>query len=51
MTDLARADSMGSVYWAGLKTGDTFSMEAHSGSGLVNNNASGVTQVRWGWGY
>lgn len=51
VTDLARADSMGSVYWAGLKTGDTFSMEAHSGSTLVNNNASGVTQVRWGWGY
>lgn len=51
VTDLARADSMGSVYWAGLKTGDTFSMEAHSGSTLVSNNASGVTQVRWGWGY
>jgi hypothetical protein len=51
VTDLARADSMGSVYWAGLKTGDTFSLEAHSGSGLVSNNASGVTQVRWGWGY
>jgi len=51
VTDLARADGMGSVYWAGLKTGDSYSMEAHSGSGLANNNASGVTQVRWGWGY
>jgi hypothetical protein len=51
VTDLARADSMGSVYWAGLKTGDTYSMEAHNGSGLANNNASGVTQLRWGWGY
>jgi hypothetical protein len=51
VTDLARADGMGSVYWAGLKTGDTYSMEAHNGSGLSNNNASGVTQVRWGWGY
>ena len=50
VTDLARADSMGSVYWAGLKTGDSYSMEAHSGSGLSNNNASGVTQVCWGWG-
>ncbi len=51
VTDLARADGMGSVYWAGLKTGDSYSMEAHNGSGLSNNNASGVTQVRWGWGY
>jgi hypothetical protein len=51
VTDLARADGMGSVYWAGLKTGDNYSMEAHNGSGLSNNNASGVTQVRWGWGY
>ena len=51
VTDLARSDSMGSVVWAGLKTGDTYSMEAHSGSGLTNNDASGVTQVRWGWGY
>jgi len=51
VTDLARSDSMGSVHWAGLKTGDSYSMEAHSGSGLSNNNASGATQVRWGWGY
>jgi hypothetical protein len=51
VTDLARSDSMGSVYWAGLKTGDSFSAEAHNGSGLSNNNASGVTQLRWGWGY
>jgi hypothetical protein len=51
VTDTARADGMGSVYWAGLKTGDNYSMESHNGSGLSNNNASGVTQVRWGWGY
>lgn len=51
VTDTARSDSMGSVYWAGLKTGDNYSAEAHNGSGLSNNNASGVTQLRWGWGY
>jgi hypothetical protein len=50
ITDTARADSMGSVYWAGLKTGDSFSMEKHSGSGLANNNSSGRVQLRWGWG-
>ena len=51
VTDTARSNSWGSVYWAGLKTGDNYSMEAHNGSGLSNNNSSGVTQVRWGWGY
>jgi hypothetical protein len=48
--DLARSDSLGSVYWPGLRTGDQYSMESHNGSGLSNNNASGVTQLRWGWG-
>lgn len=51
VTDRARAAGMGSVYWAGLKSGDSYSMEARTGSGLSNNNASGVSQVRWGWGY
>lgn len=51
VTDMARSDGFGTVYWAGLKTGDTYSMEKHNGSGLSNNNSSGVTQVRWGWGY
>jgi len=49
--DTARSDGFGTVYWAGLKSGDSYSMESHSGSGLANNNASGVTQIRWGWGY
>ena len=39
----------GSVYWAGLKGGDSYSMEERSGTGLVSNNSSGVTQLRWGW--
>jgi cellulase (glycosyl hydrolase family 5) len=51
VTDLARADSMGSVYWPGLRSGDSYSMEAHSGSTLVSSNTSGVTQLRWGWGF
>jgi Cellulase (glycosyl hydrolase family 5) len=50
VTDLARSDGIGTVYWAGLKTGDSFSMEAHHGNGLVDNNSSGATQLRWGYG-
>lgn len=50
VTDLARSDGIGTVYWAGLKTGDSFSMEAHHRSGLVDNNSPGATQLRWGYG-
>jgi hypothetical protein len=50
-TDMARSDGMGLVYWPGLKTGDSYSMESHNGSGLSNNDSSGVTQLRWGYGY
>jgi hypothetical protein len=50
VTDTARADSMGSVYWAGLKGGDSYSMTERSGTGLTVNNESGLEQVQWGWG-
>jgi Cellulase (glycosyl hydrolase family 5) len=50
VTDLARSDHIGSVYWAGLKTGDNFSMEAHHGATLTDNNSSGAEQLRWGFG-
>ncbi|MEU8611980.1 cellulase family glycosylhydrolase [Actinoplanes sp. NPDC048791] len=49
-TDLARARQMGIVYWPGLRTGDTYSLTRQSGSGLAVNNASGLAQIRWGWG-
>jgi hypothetical protein len=49
-TDLARSRQMGIVYWPGLRTGDSYSLTRQSGSGLAVNNASGVAQLRWGWG-
>jgi hypothetical protein len=53
-TDTFRALGMGSVYWPGLRTGDTYSMETLTGSGtnlsLRNNNASGVSRLQWAWG-
>jgi hypothetical protein len=49
-TDLARARQLGVVYWPGLRTGDTYSITRQSGAGLAVNNASGVAQLRWGWG-
>ena len=41
---------IGVVYWPGLRSGDTYSITRQSGGGLAVNNASGVAQLRWGWG-
>jgi hypothetical protein len=49
-TDYTRAQHMGVVYWPGLRSGDSYSITRQSGSGLAVNNASGVAQLRWGWG-
>ena len=49
-TDYARNNSMGVVYWPGLRSGDSYSITRQNGSGLAVNNSSGVAQLRWGWG-
>ncbi|MFG2041024.1 ricin-type beta-trefoil lectin domain protein [Dactylosporangium sp. NPDC048998] len=53
-SDTLRLLGMGSVYWPGLRTGDSYSMEKLGGSGsdltLTNNNASGVSRLQWAWG-
>jgi hypothetical protein len=53
-SDTIRSLGMGSVYWPGLRTGDTYSMETLGGSGtnltLTNNNASGASRLQWAWG-
>jgi hypothetical protein len=45
---------IGSVYWPGLRTGDSYSMETLNGSGtslsLTNNNASGVDRLKYAYG-
>ncbi|MEU3860066.1 cellulase family glycosylhydrolase [Streptomyces sp. NPDC028722] len=52
-TDTLRSLGMGSVYWPGLRNGDTYSMEALHGSGtslsLTTNNSSGADRLRHGW--
>ncbi|MEU8262019.1 ricin-type beta-trefoil lectin domain protein [Micromonospora sp. NPDC048999] len=53
-SDTLRLLGMGSVYWPGLRTGDSYSMTTLGGSGtsltLTNNNASGVSRLQWAWG-
>jgi hypothetical protein len=52
LTETARANHMGIVYWPGLRFGDSYSIESVGADGhLVNNSVSGVAQLRWGWGF
>ena len=53
-TDTMRSLGMGSVYWPGLRNGDSYSMETLHGSGtaltLTDNNASGVSRLKHSYG-
>ncbi|MEV6010979.1 cellulase family glycosylhydrolase [Streptomyces sp. NPDC051976] len=53
-TDVFRALHMGAVYWPGLRTGDTYSLESLTGSPdapwLTTNNPSGADRLAWAWG-
>lgn len=52
-TNLVRQLGMGSVYWPGLRTGDSYSMESITGTGshlsLATNNTSAASLLKWSW--
>ncbi|MBA2394495.1 MAG: cellulase family glycosylhydrolase [Ktedonobacteraceae bacterium] len=54
LTDTAHNLGIGTIYWPGLRNGDSFSMESLNGSGtnlyLTNNNASGLDRLKYGYG-
>jgi len=41
---------MGSVYWPGLRTGDTYSLATLQGTGTDLSLTEGVSFIEWGWG-
>ncbi len=53
-TNVFRNDKIGSVYWPGLRDGDSYSITTRAGSGgnitLSVTNASGRDRIRYGWG-
>jgi hypothetical protein len=53
-TNVFRYDGVASVYWPGLRDGDSYSIQTRSGSGtnltLQTTNASGLDRIRFGWG-
>jgi hypothetical protein len=54
VTDTFRELKMGSVYWPGLRTGDTYSLQTLIGDParpwLATTNQSGADRLAWGWG-
>ncbi len=53
-TNVFRNDKLGSVYWPGLRDGDSYSITNRGGSGnnitLTVTNTSGLDRIRYGWG-
>ena len=52
LTQVARDQHMGVVYWPGLRTGDSYSLTelGTDGTTLAVTNQSGLAQLQWGWG-
>jgi hypothetical protein len=53
-TNVFRSDGVASVYWPGLRDGDSYSIQTRSGSGtsitLSTTNSSGAQRIRYAWG-
>jgi len=41
---------MGSVYWPGLRTNDSYSMFTYNNGALTKNNESGLSRLQYAWG-
>jgi hypothetical protein len=51
LTQTAREQGMGIVYWPGLRNGDSYSMTNQvAENDLEVNSQSGLAQLQWGWG-
>lgn len=50
MTEQFHDRGIGSVYWPGLRTGDSYSMFGFDGNNLSVNNATGLSRLKYAWG-
>jgi hypothetical protein len=54
-TNVFRSGNLSSVYWPGIRDGDTYALLNKTGNGddikLSVTNSSGVSRLRFGWGY
>jgi hypothetical protein len=50
LTNALRSAKVGSIYWPGLRIGDSYSMLSLSGSTLTTNSTSGLARLQFAWG-
>lgn len=51
LTEVARDQGIGLVYWPGLRTNDAYTLTTLAGEGDLDvTNESGLAQLQWGWG-
>lgn len=51
LTEVARDQGMGIVYWPGLRTNDAYTLTTLGEKNrLTVTNESGLAQIQWGWG-
>jgi endoglucanase len=54
LTNQVRSFGMGAVYWPGIRTGDSYAMEALGGTGtsltVSNTNTTGLSRLKYAWG-
>ncbi|OIR03439.1 cellulase (glycosyl hydrolase family 5) [mine drainage metagenome] len=49
MTNQMHDRNIGSVYWPGLRAGDSFSLLTLKGNSVFVNNISGLARIQYGW--
>ncbi len=50
ITNQCRKAGISSVYWPGLRDGDSYSIEQFDGNTMTTTNASGLGRIKYGWG-
>ena len=50
MTNQLHDKGIGSLYWPGLRAGDSYSMFTFDGNNLQVNNSSGLKRMQYAWG-
>ncbi|MCR8557767.1 RICIN domain-containing protein [Mucilaginibacter sp. BJC16-A38] len=54
LTNEVRALGMGSVYWPGIRTGDSYAIQSLGGTAasptVIVTNASGISRLKYAWG-
>jgi hypothetical protein len=49
MTNALHNSGVGSIYWPGLRTNDTYSMFSYDGNSVTINNSSGLSLLQYAW--